>query len=91
VVVYCIIGVEMQDTEELKEVMTTLKETIPTLISGMIEAVYNAEDGESLARITARFYRELVTAGMDEDNAFQLTREFMKSRDVTNIAKEVLR
>ncbi len=81
----------MQDTEELKEVMTTLKETIPTLISGMIEAVYNAEDGESLARITARFYRELVTAGMDEDNAFQLTREFMKSRDVTNIAKEVLR
>ncbi len=90
-VVYCIIGVEMQDTEELKEVMTTLKETIPTLISGMIEAVYNAEDGESLARITARFYRELVTAGMDEDNAFQLTREFMKSRDVTNIAKEVLR
>ncbi len=81
----------MKDTEELKEVMTTLKETIPSLISGMVEAVYNAEDGESLARITARFYRELVTAGMDEDNAFQLTREFMKSRDVTNIAKEVLR
>ncbi len=81
---------DMDDIKELKGVMETLNETVPSLISGIVEAVYSAEDSEQLAKNTAKFYKELVDAGMDEDKAYQLTRDFMKGRDVTNLVKDVI-
>lgn len=80
----------MEDVEELKEVMETLNETVPPLISGIVEAIYNTEDSERLAKNTANFYKELVDAGMDEDKAYELTRDFMQSRDVTSVVKNIL-
>ncbi len=81
---------DMDDVEELKEVMETLNETVPSLISGIVEAIYNTEDSEKLAKSTANFYKELVDAGMDEDKAYELTRDFMQSRDVTSVVKKIL-
>ncbi len=80
----------MEDIEQLKELMETLNETVPPLISGIVEAVYNAENSKELAKNTANFYKELVEAGMDKDQAFKLTREFMKGRDVTSLIKGAL-
>ncbi|MBS3817770.1 MAG: hypothetical protein KGY76_09440 [Candidatus Thermoplasmatota archaeon] len=81
---------DIDDVEELKEVMQTLNDTVPSLISGIVEAIYNTEDSEKLAKSTANFYKELVDAGMDEDKAYELTRDFMQSRDITSVIKEVL-
>ncbi|MFP3872098.1 MAG: hypothetical protein ACOC55_05055 [Candidatus Natronoplasma sp.] len=81
---------DMDDVEELKGVMQTLNETVPSLISGIVEAIYNTEDSEKLAKSTANFYKELIEAGMDEDKAYQLTRDFMKSRDITSVIQKVL-
>ncbi len=81
---------DIDDIKELKSVMETLNETVPSLISGIIEAVYNVENSENLAKNTAKFYKELVDAGMDKDQAYQLTRDFMKSRDVTSLVREAL-
>ncbi len=81
---------DMDDIKELKEVMKTLNETVPPLISGIIEAVYNAEDSEKLAKSTAKFYKELVDAGMEKEHAYQLTRDFMKGRDVSSLIREAL-
>jgi len=80
----------MDDVEELKEVMETLNETVPELISGIVKAIYNAEDSKNLAKSTANFYKELVDAGMEEDKAYELTRDFMESRDVTSVVKDIL-
>lgn len=81
---------DKEDVEELREVMSALNETVPSLISGIVEAIYNTEDSEELAKSTANFYKELVEAGMDEDKAYKLTRDFMKSRDVTSVVQEIL-
>ncbi len=81
---------DMEDIKELKGVMETLNETVPSLISGIVKAVYNAEDSEKLAQSTAKFYKELVAAGMDKEQAYQLTRDFMKGRDVSSLIREAL-
>lgn len=81
---------DVDDVEELKEVMETLNETVPSLISGIVEAIYNLEDSEKLAKSTANFYKELVDAGMDEDKAYELTKDFMESRDVTAVVQKLL-
>ena len=80
----------LDDVEELKEVMETLNETVPDLLSGIVKAIYNTEDSKNLAKSTANFYKELVNAGMDEDKAYELTRDFMESRDVTSVVKNIL-
>lgn len=81
---------DKEDIEELKEVMKTLNETVPSLISGIIEAIYSAEDSKELAKNTAQFYKELVDAGMEKNQAYELTRDFMKGRDVTSLVREAL-
>ncbi len=81
---------DLEDVEELKEVMQTLNETVPSLISGIVESIYNLEDSEKLAKSTANFYKELIDAGMDEEKAYELTRDFMESRDVTSVVKNIL-
>lgn len=77
-----------EDIEELKDVMNTLKDTVPALIKGIADALYqNAED---FGKQVANFYKAMVEAGMDEEKAYELTKEFMESRDVTGIIKKVL-
>ncbi|MFW6072274.1 MAG: hypothetical protein ACOC6U_02100 [Thermoplasmatota archaeon] len=54
---------DKEDIEHLKDLMETLNDTIPELISRVMEAVYNAENSENLAKNTTKFYKELTNAG----------------------------
>ncbi|MFP3953089.1 MAG: hypothetical protein ACLFVS_03065 [Candidatus Acetothermia bacterium] len=79
-----------EELTALKKTFGILADKVPHLIKGIIDGVYNSEESEKLAENTAIFYNRLVESGMDENKAFELTREFMKSRDVRNIVKETL-
>jgi len=79
-----------EDIEELKNVMNTLKDTVPALIKGIIDALYSAQNAEDFGKQVANFYKAMVEAGMDKEKAYELTREFMESRDVVGIIKKVL-
>lgn len=79
-----------EDIQKLKELMETLNETIPDLISGVMEPIYNAEDSKKLAKSTIKFYKELTNAGMEKEQAYRLTREYLKGRDVGSLIREVL-
>jgi len=81
---------DKEDIEKLKELMETLNDTIPELISGVIEAVYNADNNEDLAKNTTKFYKELINVGMEKEQAYELTREYLKGRDVGSLVREVL-
>lgn len=78
------------ELHELKKILDVAKEEVPELISNVMDGIYNAESGEKLAEDTANFYKRLVDAGMKEDQAFELTREFMRSRDVSALAKQAI-
>ncbi len=79
-----------KDLEEFKEVMNTLRDTVPAIIRGIVEAVYSAQDAEDFGKQVAGFYKAMIDAGMSNEQAFQLTKEFMESRDVTGIIKKIL-
>ncbi len=79
-----------EDIEEFKEVMNTIKETVPQLIKSIVDTVYSSQSAEEFGKQVANFYRNLVEAGMDKDQAYQLTKEFMESRDIGGLIKKVL-
>ena len=78
------------DIEKLNELMKTLNDTLPDLISGIIEAVYSKEDEQKLTNSTTKFYKELVNTGMEEKSAYELTREYLNRRDIDHLIREVL-
>lgn len=78
------------DVKELKEIMETLNETVPSLIRNIIGSLYDVKGSERLAEETADFYKKLIDAGMDEGQAYELTKDFMKGRDVGSLVKEVV-
>ena len=79
-----------KDIEELKEIMNTLRDTIPAMIRGIVDALYSGQSAEDFGKQVANFYKSLVDAGMSNDQAFTLTQEFMESRDVVGILKKIL-
>ena len=79
-----------KDMEEFREVMTTLRDFIPEMIRKIVEVLYSQQNAEDFARQVANFYKSMVDAGMSNDQAFELTKEFMESRDVIGILKKIL-
>ena len=78
------------DIEKLKGLMETLNETVPNLISEIIGAISNTENRENLTKNTTKFYKELVNTGMEKEQAYELTREYLKGRDIGHLIREVL-
>jgi hypothetical protein len=81
---------DREDVEELKEVMNILKNTVPDMIKGIVDALYSGNNAEEFGKQVANFYKSMIDAGMDKKEAFELTKEFMESRDVVGVLKDVL-
>ena len=79
----------MEDSKELKEVMNTLRDTVPAIIKGIVDALYSGNNAEELGKQVANFYKSMIDAGMDKKEAYELTKEFMESRDITGIVKKI--
>ncbi len=79
-----------KDIEEFKELMNTLKDTVPALIKGIVDAIYSEQSAEDFGKQVANFYKSLIDAGMSNEQAFTLTQKFMESRDIVGILKKVL-
>ncbi len=78
------------DAQEVKEILEAVRDTVPELIKGIVDALYSGQSAEEFGKQVANFYKSLVDAGMSKDQAFILTQQFMESRDVVGILKKVL-
>lgn len=70
-----------KDLDELREVLDTLSRFLPKLLNEIFGALTDAEDAAQLADDIALFYKKLVDAGMEKEQAFELTKKFMTGRD----------
>lgn len=82
---------DVKDIEELKKVLEVVGEKVPPLISGLLNSVLNKQNAEEYAKQVSAFYKELKDSGMSEENAMELTRSFMESRDPMTLIKKVIK
>ncbi len=68
-----------KDAEEVKEILDAVSEKVPKLLNDITEALFSAEKAEKFGESVAKFYKSLIEAGMDTDQAFELTQKFMDS------------
>jgi hypothetical protein len=68
-----------KDAEEVKEILDAVSDKVPKLLNDITEALFSAEKAEQFGASVAKFYKSLIEAGMDPDQAFELTQKFMDS------------
>ncbi|MEB3774043.1 MAG: hypothetical protein GSR86_03845 [Desulfurococcales archaeon] len=74
---------EDEDIRELKEVLTAVSDFITDIgdkIKDILDSMMSALDGAKIGRETAELYKSLKEAGMPEEMAIQLTREFFNKK-----------
>ncbi len=78
------------DVDELKEVLSVVSTEIPKLLTAISESLFNAEQTGQYAQAVADFYKSLREAGMNEEQAFELTQGFMDKTNFAAMIQEIV-
>jgi hypothetical protein len=81
---------EMPDPEELKQMFKVLSESVPELLEKITKVLYDAQSGEKFGGSVAAFYKALKDAGMTNEQAFELSREYMSNASLGGMLKGIV-
>ncbi len=80
----------VSDAEEVKEILSVVSTEIPKLLSAISDTLFNAEQTEQYAKAVADFYKNIKEAGMNDEQAFLLTQQFMDKTNFAAMIQDVL-
>lgn len=81
---------EKHDAEELKEVLNVVSTEIPKLLESISNMIYNKDNAENFGKSVAVFYKQMVDAGMDQKQAFELTQKYMANFSMGGMLGQVI-
>ena len=67
------------DPEQVKELLGLFSEKIPVLLNSLTDVLYGKASAEKYGQAVANFYRTLKDSGMNDEQAFRLTEQYMSS------------
>ena len=73
---------EMPTEEELRGIFKVIGEEVPGLLEKLTKILYGAKESEEFGKAVGTFYRTLKESGMSNEQAFQLTREYMSNINI---------
>jgi len=82
---------DMKDVQQMREIFEILSEKVPTLLESVTKVLYNAQEGEKFGQSVAAFYKSLKSAGMSNEEAFELTKEYMSTVSLGGLLKSVVK
>lgn len=65
--------------KEIGEMLDMVSDKLPNLIKDIYGILYSQEGATSMGQAVGTFYKHLVDAGMDKDDAMRLTRDYMST------------
>ena len=69
----------MPTEEELRGIFKVLGEEVPGLLEKLTKIIYGVKESEDFGKAVGNFYKALKDAGMSNEQAFQLTQEYMSN------------
>ncbi len=75
----------MPDPEKIKEILNVVSEKIPGLLKELSGVLYGPDQAKRFGVAVAIFYKELKTAGMTDEQAFELTRQYMSTLNIGGV------
>ena len=81
---------EIPDAEQLKQMFQVLTESVPQLLESITKVLYGAQEGEKFGKSVASFYKTLKEGGMTNEQAFELTKEYMNNLSLGGMLKNIV-
>ena len=76
---------EIPDPEQIKKILNVVSEKVPELLERMSDILYGKDKAKKYGLAVATFYKELKAAGMTDEQAYELTREYMSALSLGNM------
>src|SRR5664279_1645245 len=71
--------------EELRGIFKVLGEEVPGLLEKLTKILYGLEESKDFGKAVGNFYKALKDAGMSNEQAFQLTQEYMGNLNISRV------
>jgi hypothetical protein len=68
-----------ESPEEIAELLDTISDKIPNLIRGIMESFFSPEAASNMGKAVAEFRKTLIEGGISEDEAMEMTREYLRT------------
>jgi len=75
------------DADKIKDILDVVTEKVPGLIKELSNLLYSPGSSKNFALSAATFYKELKAAGMNDEQAFELTKQYMSTLSLGNMFK----
>lgn len=75
--------------KEIGELLDTVTTKLPTLVNGIVSSLYSEEAGANIGKSVGSLYKELLAAGIPQEEALQMAKDYMLSmKDLTSMMKD---
>ena len=78
--------------EDIAEILSVVSDKVPSLIKGLVGAVFSEESARNMAKAAATYYKELKAGGFPDDVALKMTQNYVgiltKIGDIVKTARE---
>jgi hypothetical protein len=75
----------VEDAENVKEILDVVSEKIPKLIESLTDILYGEKSSAKYGKAVASFYKALVDSGMTNEQAYELTQQYMSSLNLAGL------
>ena len=72
----------MPDPEKIKEILNIVSQKIPGLLKELSNLLYSPDSAKKYAQAAAIFYKELKAAGMTDEQAYELTQQYLSTLNI---------
>jgi len=79
----------MPDPEKIKEILDVVSEKVPGLLKELSALLYSPESAKQYAEAAAIFYKELKKAGMNDEQAYELTAQYLSTLNLGKMMRNV--
>lgn len=79
------------DAEEVKEILNVVSEKIPELLNSLADILYGREQSKKYGEAVAGFYKNLKESGMTDEQAYELTKQYMSAMNLPGMLGEAMR
>ncbi len=80
----------VEDAEEVREILDVVSEKIPKLIESLTDILYGEKSSAKYGKAVASFYTSLVESGMTNEQAYELTQQYMSSLNLAGLIGQAI-
>lgn len=79
------------DAEDVKEILTVVADKVPAVLNSLADVLYGKEQSGKYGQAVAGFYKTLKDSGMTDEQAYELTKQYMSAMNLPAVIGEAIR